>query len=730
MKNVFLLFILAISIMLLQPYDQELFSKTKSHEKVFIDAGNTGNLPEEDQYFEAYFLPLSRADELQEALDTYGSVRLEKGTYQGAEITLKTGQRLFGHPRITKFNNNIHIQAGSTDVSIHNIDSKDLVFEPGAPIKNNLFKSLQFTNLNCTNCSIEDNTFVNMDKCMVSFDCSLSGYFRNNKFIKLWSHSTSPQTVMKGNSRTPSYGNVILWRNYLIPRGNATHFSNLESLTIVGMDAESWNFQNRGSKPLLYMRGMGSLNLGSFSGVNFSKNRTPVFDIEAQSLFMLGKNIYSKSTDDIVRKGTNMVMLSGQHENYEFEYNDSTFNLKAFFNDNEVYLDDKKVQSKLAKDTSNKVEQILIKKNVIPWARPQFHNLPEPVDANMRASRYSKPDQSSEIQKLIDRHGIAELEEGIYYISKPVFIKNGQGIIGKGSGKTAIVGTSDDFPLIVGNDDVSEKRKTSSKYYLAHLTLFGGEKGLYVNPRGKKNNHFQLSSCTFKNLIFRNQKNGIHFDKFYGVDNNFFDNVSFVDCEIGMYQEPTPGFDVNKGETSTMMYMDKNVFYNCQIIRCTIGFSMVSLRPNNLNAWIDCRFDQNNLSVNMQRQINPIFANCDFENNVGEYIVGKERSSSFYNCRFINNATKSVFRLGHAYIEGCQFLDRVPLFSGFPSKGFVLNSMVKGSLGSMNTGLLVNNKIDLDTSLNLRMVELKKDRRITIIDGKSDPTPQFLVTQP
>lgn len=687
------------------------------------------NLYEEYIYFSAYVLPVSESYRLQDALNTHKYVRLEKGVYSSTPIVMKSGQRLFGHPTITKLNTTVTIKAGSNKVRIQNMDVKNLIFEPGATIRNCFFKTLRFTPLTCTNCTMEDNTFINIDKGSVRFDCSTSGYFRNNRFIKLWSHTRSPQTVMKGNSQTTSFGNVVLWRNYLFPSGDATDFSNLASLTLIGIDAESWNNQNKGKKPLLYMRNMGDVKIGSFSGLNHGKYPTPTFEIQAKNLTMLGKNIYSRAGQDIVKTGSNLLMLSGKHEKYAFVNTSSSIHFKAYFKDKDVYMNSQKVSSKVSASQYDKMEDLLVKKNVETWKRPYFYKLPNPVGTSRMASRSGKKDQSAIIQNLINRNGIAELGEGIYYIAKPLIIKEGQGIIGIGSGKTAIVGITDDFALIHAKDDVSQKGKHSVRYHLAHLTLQGGEKGLYVSPVGRTNNRLQLSSCTFKNLIFRNQKNGIHFDQFYGVDNNFFDNVSFVDCKTGLFQEPNPTFNVVKGETSTMMYMDKNVFFNCQIIRCNVGYSMLAKRPNNLNAWIDCKFERNNISVDMEKAINPVFANCDFKYNRGEYIVGRDKSSSFYNCNFTGNSSKSIFKLRNGYVEGCNFSDNIPLFSHPSSEGFILNSTVKGNLGTMRNGILINNNFSNNTSLSYLMVELRDKKPLTIIDRRSNAKPQFLVRQ-
>jgi hypothetical protein len=61
------------------------------------------------------------------------------------------------------------------------------------------------------NAQLENNTIINSG--VINFNCSVSGYFRNNKIIKHQAQSVSNQLVMKGNSTTPSYGNVSLYTN-------------------------------------------------------------------------------------------------------------------------------------------------------------------------------------------------------------------------------------------------------------------------------------------------------------------------------------------------------------------------------------------------------------------------------------------------------------------------------------------------------------------------------------
>jgi hypothetical protein len=65
-----------------------------------------------------------------------------------------------------------------------------------------------------------------------------------------------------------------------------------------------------------------------------------------------------------------------------------------------------------------------------------------------------------------------------------------------------------------------------------------------------------------------------------------FENIAFVNCNIGFYQQPlVPYVDLD-----TSSYVDKTMFYQSQFINCNTAFS-IATRANNLNAWVDCKFD-------------------------------------------------------------------------------------------------------------------------------------------
>jgi hypothetical protein len=88
-----------------------------------------------------------------------------------------------------------------------------------------------------------------------------------------------------------------------------------------------------------------------------------------------------------------------------------------------------------------------------------------------------------------------------------------------------------------------------------------------------------------KFVVFRDQTYGMHLKQINGFDNCFIENIAFVNCNIGFYQQPlVPYVDLD-----TSSYVDKTMFYQSQFINCNTPFSMIATRANNLNAWVDCK---------------------------------------------------------------------------------------------------------------------------------------------
>lgn len=713
--NYFLLFLISFQLQS-QNYNYALETKRvdNTQSEGFVGAKN---FEEENLYFNSYLLPIARANELQEALNKHVSVRLEKGNYSGNPIIMTTGQRLFGHPSITKVPN-ITIQAGSSNVRIQNVDSF-ILFKAGGVISNCTFKNIRFTPLECINCSLENNQFINLDRCKLNWDSRGSGYFRNNEFIRHWIHAEWPQIVMKGNSSTPSYGNVTVWANLLAPGGHAVELENLQSHTFLGLDAESWNWDNHSNKAMLYMRNMGEVKLAGLTGGNNIAYKTPVFDIEAEQLDIYGKLISSNGGGaSIVRSGTDVFSVFDKTEGYITENGSSGFNFNAYADGEAINFNQSKINNSLSENDKTVLANHILGTEHTPWTKPYFEQIPDGAGDNWQENRINKPDQSAYIQNLINTNGIAELDAGIYYIGKTLTIQNNQGIIGKGTGKTVLMGLTDDFPIITG-----EGESTGVNFTLANMTLQGGSVGLRIHHLG--NNLMQVTSCAFKFLVFRNQQIGIHLDQFYGFDNNFLDHLNFVDCEIGLFQEVDSGY--SGGETATMMYVDKTVFYKNQFVNCGTAVSMRAERTDNLIAWVDSHFKGNKIAADLKNHKGSFFANCDFNNHTGDYIIGGS-PISLYSCIFNENSSKTIFDIREIGIEGSSFLDGLDLFTADASiKAFIINSKILGNLGRIDNGMLINSAIGVSSELQPLIVDYSNGVPTTLVKDIAIPYPQLLI---
>jgi hypothetical protein len=56
------------------------------------------------------------------------------------------------------------------------------------------------------------------------------------------------------------------------------------------------------------------------------------------------------------------------------------------------------------------------------------------------------------------------------------------------------------------------------------------------------------------------------------------------------------------------------MFYQSQFINCNTPFSMIATRANNLNAWVDCKFDGGgNLTAQMRLWLQDVISQIILE---------------------------------------------------------------------------------------------------------------------
>jgi hypothetical protein len=718
-------FLLFSSSVFSQNYNYSL----EEAQKKSVPAVTVNNQLEEIEYFKAILWPITKKATLQTALDTYGSVRLEKGDYSGVNIVMKSGQRLYGHSSINQVSN-ITIASGSTNVYLEDLYPNELILQPGGVISGCTFKSIKYSKLSGVNVMFENNLLINFFS-RIYLDCSASGYFRNNKIIRHQVHGHSNQLVMKGNSTTPSYGNVHLHSNFLTPAGDATDIDGLQSATFVGLDSEGWNLYAQGTKAMFYAKNMGKIKITDFGGGNdYSPVILPSFDVDAQELYFLNKVL--SVAGDMASPRTNVFLTSGFNGLYSRRSGTQTgFDYKAFFNDKKISYNGVDRNTLLTGQNALDITNSILETQYSPWASPTFETVPDPLGANWRAERVGKPDSTTYIQNLINTKGIAELPEGVFYISSTLslLVGSNQGIIGKGTAKTVIVGLTDDFPLVtlkaIGSGDGS--------FELDNLTLQGGSVGLYAN---RVNSVRQINFVNMRYVTFRDNPYGIHLKEIYGLDNCFLNHISFVNCQKGFYQQPVFPYANNNDTTA---YVDKVVFYKNQFINCETGVSMIATRGDNLNAWVDCKFDGGQRALDLLGHNFPIVANCIFENFIGTNVI-KTNEISIYNSIFNNNSSGAIINAANCHIEGSKLLDNIPVFSFVNNnapKTYLLNSIFNGNVIVPDNGqsytypsaIYMNSLLNANPTLSKLLVKVENKVPTVLLNATPTPYPQLLVTQ-
>lgn len=681
----------------------------------------TNNQLEEIAYFNSYLLPISQKANIQSALDTYGAVRLGKGDYSGVDIVMRSNQRLYGHPSITGVSN-ITIVAGSSNIVLENLSPAPneeviITFQAGGVISNCVIKTMKYCDIQATNATIINSSFINIIGA-IRFDCSVSGYFRNNKIIKHQVQSVSNMLVMKGNSTTPSYGNVNLHSNYLTSTGNTTDLDNLQSSTFIGIDCESYGGLDRS---LFYARNMGTVKLATIQGGMMYPSPYGYYNIESDNLLTINNTGNSTVASTIFTK-TNYFNTFTYLQPTRSVGITTGFDLHSDINNNDLIYDGS-ILSTIIPD-STKVRNFILGTQYTPWNRPNWETLPDPLGTNWKINRIGKPDQKTYIQNLINANGVAELPEGVFYIGSTLNIPldKAHGIVGQGTGKTVIVGLTDDFPLI------SITTGDFGNFTLSNLTLQGGNVGIYAN-----NKTMLWVYQDIKFVVFREQVYGIQFHQIFGFDNNFLDNVSFVNCVKGILQDPLIPYV--PGVLDGCSYIDKTVFYKNQFKNCATALSMQSTRANNMDAWVDCKFDGGSQAF-IGGGDSPIFANCDFTNYNGTNVININGFSVFNSNFYNNNTTGAVLNSINTDIEGCNFLDNNELFTPNNDntiKCTITNSTITGNIivssAKSTNALLTNTNLIANPTLSKLLVNVKAGTPTIVIDDAPNPYPQFLVTQ-
>lgn len=708
-----------------------LNQQNKERHHVNTNINLAANQAEEIEYFSAYYVPISEKNNLQQLINIHGSVRLGKGDYSiPSTITLNEGNKLFGHPSNTQVSNLI---INGSNVSVYDIQPMgvdgQILISPLNIVSNCTFKSVIYTSIFGTNIRFQNNSLIDFNGS-IRFDCSASGFIRNNKIIKHQSQSTSDMLVMRGNTNTPSYNNVHLHTNFLTPHGDSSELETLESATFVGIDAEGWNLNGVGTRALMYARNMGKLNMANTGGGNeYSAILTPFCDVEAENITCFVN--YNNTPSSLIGANTNVFAINtGGPNGGRFIRKPGIVTGFSLYgnveNDNLITFNENVITAPITNTTLSNYITSSVK---TPWAMPTESEIPNSLGINWQTERIGKPDSTAYIQNLISTNNIAELPEGIFYIASTIFIPvdSNHGITGQGTGKTIICGITDNFSLLttIGGEN--------SNFTLANLTLQGGNIGLYMSQDyGETFITFQK----FKYVVFRNQVNGIQINETKGFDNNFFDNVSFINCTEGVFQKPS----TTTNDIDFSSYIDKTMWYNCKFNNCNTGVFMPGTRANNMNAWVGCIFNGGLKALELGAQNGPVIANCEFKNYTGTNVIISTSISIFSSRIHSNNVTEHTIKSVYSNLEGCELLDTANVFAPIEFNSnfhYVMNSAIQGNVvvprPSNNFGqsyaIYINSLLSANPTLSRLLVNVQQNVPTIILDSTPNPYPQFLVTQ-
>jgi hypothetical protein len=611
-----------------------------------IDCANRGGdaLPAS-----AFAVPVSRAREMQRLLDEHGSIRLDPaGDYRRATgVTLRSGQAMYGAAG-TRMGRLI-VAPGTSGAIVSGVVPDALEF-PSSKLRthDNCFerfgaRASPQQPLRLVNVVVENNLF--QDGGSITIDTSRGGRVTNNRFIRTLVHGVWPALKVEGRDRNSPDRNVFLWMNVLGAQGDGIILRREAELNLLAFDAENWNRNREARMPaMLTASEIGTLRTFIAHGGDPKPDPGAFMDIDATRFELTAAHLI-RAADPAIRLHASVeqfVDLMSVGTTYREDAVRSR--LTAFRN----WSGDMQTDSGGGALSTGGF-------HAVPWEPPAFSGIPAPADKDWRAARRHATDARASLQERIDREGIVQLPVGVFYISGPLRLRNGQGIIGSGAGKTAIVSMSDDADLVVGGDHYEGTRPSS--FVLMDITLQGGRAGIRHDAdgagRGAQFNLIHLSHVVFRDM----SDAGIVVDGIYGWDNNLIDNVTFHHMPVGVRQVPNPryGGPVKDGDVAGMNYMDKNVFYRCRFEDVGTGMRLIAKRANGLNACIECRFANFSVSaVELTDNLSTLIANSDFLGSGSGPVIRSNQLLGVVASRFAGVRDKAVVLDADVACEDCR----------------------------------------------------------------------------
>ncbi len=654
---------------------------------------------------------------LQALLDTHGVLRLAPGDYRvdgPTQVTIGSDQAIISLSP-TAFPD-VRVAAGSERVRLEGLAQLEVTFEPGAAIRYGCFKNLRATTIRVDGATVERNLFVALAQASLKVDTSASGAFSDNRFIKLNSHGAALPIEIQGDAARSSGGNAFLLVDAQTPPGSGFSIEDQRDVAFAGVDLEAYNWSNNEPTAFAFrVRNTGTFRAVHASGMTRQGDATtPAFDLDAEQVFL--HRFGAPTANPILRLGPSNQLLASWRDRLSPArvQDDAPGGLRLFAQEDiggdvTVALGDTTLTSEPDAATSAAVHDFLRGQGEgAAWSIPHFGAIPDPTGPDWAVGLAAHADESAAIQALVDSEGIAYLEPRTYYVGQPIVLGAGQGLVGAGAGKTALVALTPDVDMIdIRWGDPAACGAITAGFTLAELTMQGGRNGILSAAPGSQINQAVIAHVTFRNMA----NAGILIDGTYGWDNNVLAYVNFVDSTYGIHQhgQPRPADSCYAiGEWSTMGYLDKTVFYRNQFVGCDRAMLLEPTRPNNLDGIVESSFVGSTTSAITLGSGTSAFviASSRFVDNAGAPVV--QGPTAIINSTF--EAGRGAAMVGHHVdLEGCTFTpgtSSTATVYGYVAPGDVRdpaffdlsNSNVGIPLGPVTTsipvaGILYNNEL-------------------------------------
>lgn len=494
-----------------------------------------------------------------------GTARLGAGSYTGV-IALKSGEQLYGMPG-TDCTGLVINAPGVSGTVLSNLFGA--VVNYSGMCQGNIIRRCKWMTINIA--GIFDSNVIYGSASALN----VNGIWTNNRIIGQTRHGTAnpalyDQTIKGPAGSRASINNVILWgTKQSIPKPML--MSGQGDFAHVGMDIERNSTSDNAS---MDVTDTGAIRTFALNGVG-----TTGFNVGADELQVIGGQVdFNPGVQVNNLKRLLMVGIALSVSGTPGASYSATSSVAAL----KPLLAPTRVGS--------------------PWERPNMPAPPDPLNG-----KYAPPagykDSTAAIQAAINKDGITLWPAGTYYMDGTAVTTPGQGLIGAGDGKTIFVSTKG-LPCHrhQGDGGVASGTTPSAAPHYSDFTCYGG--GLIFDHNGD-----QLTEMTLSFVTIRNASSGMQAKLIYAFDNNFFDHVNFVNCGTGVLQSPDPNY--SGGETNTMTYFDKTVWYAGQFIGCTKAADMEAKRQNNLDAFLSCIFSGNAVLGAFAANAALLFGNCD-----------------------------------------------------------------------------------------------------------------------